>query len=407
VASASEPSVRKLGVPPSVAARLAALFFVTSGVLTLITLPLPAPPGFDRAGTAAVAIAALAAGVLALVLPWDRWHPRLTLVAIPIAFALISLGNLFGGIDSLSYGIFFVVGFVWIGITQPQGTSAIASPLALIAYVAPLGNLTSDVGAGVASAVVTIPVCVLVGESLAWSVSSRIRTAESLVRERATAERLRTANTMQETWIAAASHELRTPIAICRGHLDVLPRDADPDEVRNTLEVIADEIYRMGRLVDDVTTLSRLEDRTFLDPQELDLAAFLEKVAKKGDALLPGHLIVDPVPAGATVVADPVRLAQALLNLLQNAARHGKGPVELRTYRRDGVWRFDVTDHGPGLSSDADGAVFEPFPLGDRGARGSGLGLPIVRGIAYAHRGSVGARNHPGEGVTMWIEIPG
>jgi signal transduction histidine kinase len=248
VASASEPSVRKLGVPPSVAARLAALFFVTSGVLTLITLPLPAPPGFDRAGTAAVAIAALAAGVLALVLPWDRWHPRLTLVAIPIAFALISLGNLFGGIDSLSYGIFFVVGFVWIGITQPQGTSAIASPLALIAYVAPLGNLTSDVGAGVASAVVTIPVCVLVGESLAWSVSSRIRTAESLVRERATAERLRTANTMQETWIAAASHELRTPIAICRGHLDVLPRDADPDEVRNTLEVIADEIYRMGRL---------------------------------------------------------------------------------------------------------------------------------------------------------------
>jgi signal transduction histidine kinase len=406
VASASQPPVRKLGVPPSVAARLAALFFVASGSLTLITLPLPAPPAFDRAGTAAVALVALVAGILAFLLPWDRWHPRLTLIAIPIAFALISLGNLYGGVDSLSYGIFFVVAFVWIGTTQPQGTSAIASPLALIAYVAPLSRLTSDVGAGIVSAVVTIPVCVLVGESLAWSVSRRIRTAETLVQERAAAERLRTAKAMQETWISAASHELRTPIAICRGHLDVLAPDADAEEIRGTLTVVADEVDRMARLVEDVTTLSRLEDRTFIDVRELDLPDFLDKVAKKGDAPLRGQTTVDAVPPGATVAADPVRLAQALLNLLQNAATHGEGPVELRTYRRDGMWRFDVTDHGPGLSSDVEPTVFEPFPLGDRGARGSGLGLPIVRGIARAHRGSVGAENQPGRGVTMWIEIP-
>jgi signal transduction histidine kinase len=402
----STETIRKLAMPPSVAARLAALFFVASGLLTLITLPLPAPPAFNRAGTAAVAVVALVAGGLAIVLPWDRWDRRLTLIAIPIAFALISLGNLYGGIDSLSYGIFFVVSFVWIGITQPRGTSAAASPLALIAYVAPLSQLTSDVGAGVASAAVTIPVCVLVGESLAWSVSRRIRAAESLARERAATGRLRTAKAMQDTWISAASHELRTPIAICRGHLDVLDPDADPAEVRATLTVVADEIVRMGRLVDDVTTLSRLEDRTFLDVRELDLTEFLDKVAKKGDALLPGRLTVEAVPAGSTVVADPVRLAQALLNLLQNAATHGGGSVELRTYRRDGMWRFDVTDHGQGLSPDAEGTVFEPFSLGDRGPRGSGLGLPIVLGIARAHRGAVGADNRPGEGVTMWIEIP-
>ena len=394
----AEPQQRTGSVSPGVAARLAALFFIASGLLTIVTLPLPASPGFDARGTAVVAIAALICGGLALGLPWDRWHPRLTLIAVPTAFALISFGNLFGGTNSLSYGIYFVVGFVWIGITQPQRTSLAA---------APLGKVSSDLGADIVSAAVTIPVCVLVGESLAWSVSQRIRAAEDLARERQLSERLRTAKAMQDTWISAASHELRTPIAICRGHLDVLSPDPERGELRETLTVIADEVHRMGRLVEDVTTLSRLEDRSFIEPERIDLTSFLEKVAKKGEALLPGRLTVEPASDGATITADPVRLTQAILNLLQNAANHaGTGAVELRAVRNDGRWRFDVTDHGPGLSLEAEGSLFEPFPQGDRGTRGSGLGLPIVRGIATAHNGAVGAENRPGNGVTVWIEIP-
>ena len=392
---------------PAAAARLAALFFIGSGLITLVTLPLPALPGFDRGVTAAVAVAALAAGTLGLVLPWHRWSPRWTLVAVPVALTLIALGNAYGGTNSLSYGIFFVVAFVWIGITQPRGTSLVASPLALAAYLLPLAKLSVDPGADIASAVVTIPVCVLVGESLAWSVSQRLRAAERLAEQREQAQRLRTHKAIQDTWISAASHELRTPIAICRGHLEILGPNASPRELHEVLSVVADEVERMGRLVDDVTTLSRLEDRSFIEPTSIDLTSFLERIAKKGDALLPDRLVVRPVPDDATVTADPTRLTQAILNLLQNASTHGgNGMVDLVTARTASTWRFEVTDPGSGAPEAIGPSLFEPFRLGDRSPRGSGLGLPIVRSIAQAHGGSVGATHDPLRGTTVWIEIP-
>jgi signal transduction histidine kinase len=405
--SVPDRETRSGSLSPGVAARLAALFFIASALITLITLPLPAPQGFNRTATAAVAIGALVAGALGIVLPWDRWSPRWTLVAVPVAFTLIALGNAFGGTESLSYGIFFVVAFVWIGITQPRGTSILAAPLASVAYLLPLVELSTNLGADVASAIVTIPVCVLVGESLAWSVSQRIRTAERLAEQHETARRLRSSKAMQDTWIAAASHELRTPIAICRGHLELLEPDAGPRELHEVLGVVADEVDRMGRLVDDVTTLSRLEDRSFLEPRSIDLCGFLEKISKKGDALLPDRLQVHPVPDGAAVTADPMRLTQAILNLLQNAATHGgDGTVVVDARREASMWRFAVTDPGARAPVPAGPSLFEPFRLGDRSPRGSGLGLPIVRAVARAHGGSVGATHDADRGTTVWIEIP-
>jgi len=102
---------------------LAALFFVGAGVLGLVTLPLPAP-GSNPPATAAVYAVALALGIGIWFAPWERWPQRASLVIVPPAFALIAVGNTFGGEDLHTYGVFFVVAFVWIGMAHPPRTSA-------------------------------------------------------------------------------------------------------------------------------------------------------------------------------------------------------------------------------------------------------------------------------------------
>ena len=89
---------------------------------------------------------------------------------VPPAFALIALGNVFGGANLHTYGVFFVVAFVWIGIAHPPRTSAAMAPLAAAAYIVPLFFLPGSIAAGLSSAAITIPVCVLVGEGIAWGV---------------------------------------------------------------------------------------------------------------------------------------------------------------------------------------------------------------------------------------------
>src|SRR5689334_6819155 len=147
--------------------RLAAVFYLGSGLLGLVTLPLPAPAS-NRAATTLVSVAAIAAGIAIWLAPWGTWPRRAGLWIIPPAFALIALANIFGGSDLHTYGVFFVVVFVWTGLAQPPRTSLLMAPLAAAAYVLPLLWLPGDLGAGLASAATTIGVCVLVGEGIAW-----------------------------------------------------------------------------------------------------------------------------------------------------------------------------------------------------------------------------------------------
>jgi signal transduction histidine kinase len=385
---------------------LAALFFAGAGVLGLVTLPLPAP-GADKAATAAVCAVALACGVAIWFAPWDRWPRRASLAVVPPAFALIAAGNAFGGEDLHTYGVFFVVAFVWIGMAQPPGTSAAMAPLAAVAYILPLFFLPGSVGAGLASAAVTIPVCVLVGEGIAWGVGKLEQIELALARERDRAEQLRELDQMKDRFLSAASHELRTPITICRGHLEVLEEGADEREVRAVKAMCISELALMGRLVEDLTTLAWADDRALLRLESLPLDRFLDSMAAKAEAILGDRVRVVSGIGGVTLRADPQRLAQALVNLLQNAADHAKGdgPVCLRVQAVPASWRFEVADDGGGLPPGDEQAVFEPFSTG--AARGgTGLGLAIVRGIARAHGGEAGAVNRPGRGVTFWIRIP-
>jgi signal transduction histidine kinase len=383
------------------------VFFVGSGVLGLVTLPLPAP-GSDPGAMVAVFTVAIAIGVAIWFAPWEAWPRRASLCVIPPAFALIALGNTFGGADLHTYSVYFVVTFVWIGMAHPRRTAAAAAPLAAAAYILPLFVLPGSLWEGLSSAAIAIPVCVLVGEGIAWGTGQLDQIELAWQRERDRAEHLRELDEMKDRFLSAVSHELRTPITVCRGHLEVLEEGAGEDEVRAVRATLVDELDLMGRLVDDLATLARLDDQALLRMESLPVDGFLRSVTAKAGTILGDRVRVEPASRGATLRADPQRLNQALLNLVRNAAEHGQGdgPVRLRAQAGPACWQFELADEGGGLAPGDEEKVFEPFVTGSSATGGTGLGLAIVRGIARAHGGEAGVINRPGWGATFWIRIP-
>jgi signal transduction histidine kinase len=213
---------------------------------------------------------------------------------------------------------------------------------------------------------------------------------------------------MKDALLSAVSHELRTPITICRGHLEVLGEGAGEREVQAVRETLVNELDLMGRLVEDLATLARVDDRTQLRMESLPLDSFVSSITKKAEPILGNRLRVEKDAVAVTLRADPQRLTQALLNLLQNAAEHAQGnrPVRFRVRVEYSRCRFEVADQGGGLPPGDEEVVFEPFKTGSSPTAGTGLGLSIVRGIARAHAGESGVVNQPGQGVTFWITIP-
>lgn len=389
------------------AGRLAAVFYLASAALTLVTLPLSARDA-DLGMLAAVAIVALVIGVVAWAVDWGRLPRRMSLALVPPGLILIAAGNAFGGSDHFTYGAFFLLVFVWLGFAHAPGTSLLFAPLAAVAYVLPVVSLPpDDLRAGIGSAVVVIPLCALIGEGLARGTERTIRVEAALQHERDLRERQRELDEMKSRFLRAASHELRTPITVCRGHLDVLDPRAGAAEITETLRLVVDELARMGRLVDDITTLTRLEDPDALHRETFPVGALVRDVAAKAEPLLNGRLSIEPA-GGGEITADRHRLHQALLGLLTNAAHHA-GPdarVTLRARPEPRSWRFDVTDDGIGLGGVDRSTLFQPFMPGPA-SEGSGLGLALVHGISRAHGGDAGFEERgESSGATFWVRIP-
>lgn len=388
-------------------ARLAAVFLAGGGALGLVTLPLPAP-GLNVIGCTAVSVAAIALGAATWSAPWAAWPRRASLAIVPPAFALVALANVYGGQDPHTYGIFFVVAFVWIGIAHPPLTSAAMAPVAAAAYLLPLFEMPDSRASALSSAALTIPVCVLVGEAIAWGTARLGQIELALSRERGRTEHYRELDAMKDAFLSAVSHELRTPITICRGHLDVLEDRADGQELRAVKEILVDELDLMGRLLEDVTTLAWVEDGTRLRVESLPVDRFVSGIKAKAVPILGDRLRVETDAGGGTLTADPQRLTQAVVNLLRNAAVHGRQdrPVRLRVRAEPSSWRFEVADRGGGLPPGAEDSVFQAFSTGSPETGGTGVGLSVVRGVARAHGGDSGVMNLPGCGATFWIRIP-
>jgi len=388
------------------AGRLAAVFFGSGGILGLLTLPL-LPPDAAMGTSAIVSGLALVAGVVAWRVPWAALPPRATLWLVIPALVLIAIGNAAGGSDYFSYPVFFLLVFVWLGMLHPPKTSLVALPLAAAAYVIPLAFLPQqDRAAGATSALIVLPVCVLVGETLSRSIH-RVAAAETeLQRERALADRLRRIDQMRDTFMRAASHELRTPITVCRGHLEILGPGANAHELQATRALVIDELERMQRLVSDITMLSRLEDPAGLDLDPIPIDSLIAAVGVKAEAII-GHSVDTHVEREGIVQADRQRLEQALLGVVMNVRDHA-GPgakVRIDAVRERHSWRVDVCDDGAGIPPNVEAELFQPFRHG-AASQGSGLGLAIVSAIARAHGGEAFARPREPNGTTISVRIP-
>jgi signal transduction histidine kinase len=221
-------------------------------------------------------------------------------------------------------------------------------------------------------------------------------------------DRLEAAFVTQRSFMDDAGHELRTPITIIRGHLELL--GDDPAEREEVVAIVTDELDRMSRQVDDMLLLAKAERPGFLDREPVDLGSVTDEWLAKMRTLADrdwrlGHR------ATGTVVVDRQRLTQAVMNLAENAARHtgADGVIELRTENSDTEVRITVADDGPGIAPVDQERIFERFARGVAGpdrSQSSGLGLAIVRAIADAHRGWVELVSQPGHGAAFTVVIP-
>lgn len=224
-------------------------------------------------------------------------------------------------------------------------------------------------------------------------------------------ERLETAFVSQRAFLNDVGHELRTPITIIRGHLELLEDDADPAERRHTIELVIEELDRMGREVTDLLLLARLEQPDILRPAPLELGEFVDglgdRVRTLGDR---NWAVVRPRPF--VIVADADRLTQAVVNLAANAARHTapRAVIEVGAAVEGDHVRIWVRDEGTGIPPADRARIFERFARGgDRmtaASEGVGLGLAIVQGIALAHGGRVELESELGRGSRFSLIIP-
>jgi signal transduction histidine kinase len=167
-----------------------AKLLLAAGALTLVNNYLPGSGHLDLAVLNTVAVVTLLLGAASLFVPWGRLPLRAPLVLVPVAFALIAASNHFGGVSSFSYAVYFVVVFVWVGIAQPPGTALALSPLAALAYLLPFLVADDPPANAVSSVTVAVPVCVLVGETLARSVRRLDQSRRDLRRRVELVERL-------------------------------------------------------------------------------------------------------------------------------------------------------------------------------------------------------------------------
>lgn len=222
-------------------------------------------------------------------------------------------------------------------------------------------------------------------------------------------DRLATSFAAQRTFIDDAGHELRTPLTIARGHLELMQTG---DETSRA--VVLDELDRMGRIVNDMQTLTKATTPGFLRLERLDIGEVVDEVLVKAAALADRTWSLDATTQDddvlRSVVADRQRLIQAMLQLARNAVAH-TGPGEeigIGARTEDGSIVLHVRDVGPGVPAADRERIFNRFVRGAwSGGDGSGLGLAIVAAIVGAHGGRARVVSAPGGGAQFELVLPG
>jgi two-component system phosphate regulon sensor histidine kinase PhoR len=229
--------------------------------------------------------------------------------------------------------------------------------------------------------------------------------------------RIRQLENTRREFVANVSHELRTPLSLIKGYVETLLDGAitDPELSAKFLQTIERHSNRLTNLIEDLLTISRLESGQItlqmraipLRPFASSLIAELQTRAKER-----GTTILNEIPDQLTGRADPDRLEQVFVNLVENAIKYGraKGHVTVRGRTVNGHVELCVADDGPGIPAEARERIFERFYRVDRArsreSGGTGLGLAIVKHIVQSHGGKVWVEGEAGQGAQFYFTLP-
>ena len=335
--------------------------------------------------------------------------PRLRLTGLELAWGAFAVANLVAmavweAWETIPFH------FIWVSLTLLYGFRVwrVGPMLGVLGFViVSTGSLILydvHVGSQLGGELTEVPLMSAMFLAMVWHARRRqaaLREVEQLADARAALI------ASQEQFLHDASHELRTPVTIARGHLEVLRRSgASAGEI----DVALDELGRIERIVERLLLLAKADRPDFLALTEIELEAFLEDVFMRFAEVAPRRWRLGELARG-TLTADAEQLRIALDALLENAVKHTEPGevVELRSRAVGGGVAIEVADGGGGIPHAALGRIFERFGRADsarnRSVGGVGLGLSIVAAIARAHGGSCSVTTD-GDGSTFSLVLP-
>jgi signal transduction histidine kinase len=240
---------------------------------------------------------------------------------------------------------------------------------------------------------------------------------EKFVRQAVEAAALRQADRIKSEFLAAMSHDFRSPLTVVRGAVELLLGER-PGSLTTAQRELAESAERNVRRLEDFTAqlleMARLEDgQIALDKEEIDAIALVRDVvadhailAKQKRQWISLDVDLDP----PHVVADRSKMQQALANLIVNAIRYAPQgtPILVAAHRRGDALRIEVRDHGPGIATEDRQKIFDKFFRGHNadGTPGSGLGLAIARSLVTLHGGTLEYEENPGGGSAFVTVLP-